>query len=975
MVFGLPVLAWGNQTVSNRTDPDGLRQDINGNIRYAVAQINAGVGGETIYFSLSNSITVLAPLIINQPNTTIDGGLPHSIIVGGPGMFSNDIFQFRASGCVIKNIAIVSGNTGVAIYGSNCQVLSCAIGTDWVNSTGRGCQIGIGVSQDPVNFLYGANNRIGSSALIDPYYVNNYTSLGNVICANNAVFAGILANGVAGLIVQNNYIGLGSDGATSSANGDGIELINGCTGALIGGTSIPGNTVTASNGEGNIIGSNNKRGIFLSACFGTSICGNVIGLSKDQTTAKPNVNSGITVFNSPGTKVGLPLAGKGNVVCSNPYGVWVSGTSDGSVIQNNLIGVNSSGAGFGNTSANVDIFNVPVLIGGRREASYQESNVISGSSNYGIYINGSSNGNTVSGNLIGTDSTGTVSRPNSTGIYIQASSGNFVGGANTGVGSYGNIISGNTSRGVYLVAGSYGNTLAGNYIGLDITGNNVLANGSNGVESTAPGPNFIGMPNANATNIISGNGVSDIRIGTGSQAAIVNNYLGLNAAGTASAGMATTNLLNLDGALGCLVGGSQAQKNFFCGPATYGVLLQNSTSGNTLSANIFGVTSGGIPASNITYNVRLASSAHDNLLGTAAPVLGNLIAGGSYGVYSDANATRNAIWSNTICGWSTGGIVLNNGNNYQAKPLISNYAGGILIGSSASQDTIQVFLAEPKSGQGGSLQYLGSTLTNALGSWTFPLAGYESQYITAQSTSANAYSSELAVNFQIPVVGTPTFTPTATPTCSPTFSATATPTASRSATPTLTATLTRTASATATPTLTGSPSVTTTPTSTVSGTATGTRTSSPTSTFTSSVSATFTITPTPTPTPLATASPTISATFTISPTKSVTATLTGTSTAGSGFSAVDLKGKFALAFPNPGKDHIRFFLHPDQSGNLKISVYNLAGEQVVLLRAVLTANQNQILVWDCAGVTPGIYFVNMTANEKSVWKSKIALIR
>jgi hypothetical protein len=950
-LLALPVLSFADQLVSSRVDPDGVRQDINGSIRYAVAQINSGVGHETIYFNPGNSITVLAPLIISQPYTTIDGGIPHTWIVGGTGMFTNDIFQIRADHCVIKNLAIVSGNTGVAIYASDCQVLSCAIGTDWVNSTGRGLLYGIGINPDPANFLYAANNRIGDSGLVDPYSTGTYTRMGNIICNNNAVFAGILANNAPGLIVQSNLIGVASDGTTALGNGDGIVLTNGCTGALIGGNSIPGNTVTATFGEGNIISANNKRGVYITGSYGTTVCGNVIGISSDQSAMRGNVNAGVMIVDSPGTWAGLPHAGKGNVICSNSFGVWVSGNSWNNIIQNNHIGVNGSGLNFGNTNANINIFNVPVLIGGRREAVYFESNVISGSGNYGVFINGSSNGNTISGNFIGTDPAGTLARPNNVGIYIQASNNNYIGGTNTGAGTYGNIISGNTTRGVYIVAGSRGNTLAGNWIGLDSTGNNHIANNSSGVELTAAGPNFIGVPDPNAINVISGNITNEIRIGTGSQAAVVNNYVGLRASGLAPA-IAASYLLDLDGALGCQVGGSVAERNIFGGNASNGVNLQNSATGNTISGNWFGVLKDGTPDYlSISNNVRFLTSAHDNWVGTASPFLGNLMVGGNYGVYSDATGVRNAIFSNTICAWTNGGIFLNNGNAGQAKPVITNYAGGLLSGTANANDFIQIFLAEAKAGQGGSLQYLGNTTANGSGSWTFPLAGYDGKYITAQGTSAANNSSEFAVNYQLPIVATPTFTPTATPTLTATFTTT----------PTVTSTSTATNSATATP----------------SRTASGTGTASPTATPTLTISATFTVsgtgTATSTQTPSVTISPTITSTAYISATP--TLTLTFTSTPVSGWADIDLKGKFALAFPNPAKDHIRFFMHPAQGGALKILIYNLAGEQVGSVSSALIVGQDQTAVWDCSKTAAGIYLVNYMLEGKSAGKAKIAITR
>ena len=56
---------------------------------------------------------------------------------------------------------------------------------------------------------------------------------------------------------------------------------------------------------------------------------------------------------------------------------------------------------------------------------------------------------------------------------IVGSTGNTVGGTAAGAG---NVISGNTNYGVYLTAGSSGNTVAGNLIGTTAAGDAALAN-------------------------------------------------------------------------------------------------------------------------------------------------------------------------------------------------------------------------------------------------------------------------------------------------------------------------------------------------------------------------------------------------------------------------------------------------------------------------------------------------------------------
>ena len=65
--------------------------------------------------------------------------------------------------------------------------------------------------------------------------------------------------------------------------------------------------------------------------------------------------------------------------------------------------------------------------------------MISGNDNYGVYVN-SGSGNTVEGNYIGTDVTGTVDLGNHRGVYLSGTTDNTIGGTEVGAR---NVISGN----------------------------------------------------------------------------------------------------------------------------------------------------------------------------------------------------------------------------------------------------------------------------------------------------------------------------------------------------------------------------------------------------------------------------------------------------------------------------------------------------------------------------------------------------
>ena len=172
------------------------------------------------------------------------------------------------------------------------------------------------------------------------------------------------------------------------------------------------------------------------------------------------------------------------------------------------------------------------------------ANVISGNgvitgNGYGVEITDSSSGNFVQGNMIGTDTTGTIAIPNQTGVGIDsASTGNIIGGEAIGAG---NVISGNIGSGVYITdIGTTGNLVAGNLIGTDVTGSLPLGNGRWGVLIyVGPENNTIGGTVAMARNVISADGFSadgysGVEIYNANDNLVEGNYVGTDAAGTAA---------------------------------------------------------------------------------------------------------------------------------------------------------------------------------------------------------------------------------------------------------------------------------------------------------------------------------------------------------------------------------------------------------------------------------------------------------
>jgi CSLREA domain-containing protein len=147
----------------------------------------------------------------------------------------------------------------------------------------------------------------------------------------------------------------------------------------------------------------------------------------------------------------------------------------------------------------------------------------------GILVSG--NYNTISGNYLGTNHTGTAAAGNSYGIRINNGYENTIGGTTA---AERNIISGSNNAGVEIQGSySYDNTVIGNYIGTNADGTGAIANGYGGINITYDAhDNIIGGPNPGEPNVISGNHTG-ICIQQGAcDNEILGNYIGTDASGT-----------------------------------------------------------------------------------------------------------------------------------------------------------------------------------------------------------------------------------------------------------------------------------------------------------------------------------------------------------------------------------------------------------------------------------------------------------
>jgi Bacterial pre-peptidase C-terminal domain/Right handed beta helix region len=256
--------------------------------------------------------------------------------------------------------------------------------------------------------------------------------------------------------------------------------------------------------------------------------------------------------------------------------------------------------------------------------------------------------NTIVGNFIGVDSSGSLTQGNGTGVLVQASAGDDIGGLSPGDR---NLISGNRDRGIWLVASS--TRVVGNFIGTNAGGDAPLGlHPVSGISiNAAQAGTVIGGLNPGERNVISGNDGTGVTIINGPGVQIQGNYIGTSRTGAAAVGNLKGGVL-IRGGEAVQVGGPRAgEGNVISGNQRFGLLLQGS-SRNRIQGNFVGTTPGSAPLANQGNGVvitQLSGMSVGNLIGGTAAGEGNVIASNTAnGVLVMIGPSGNAILGNSI---------------------------------------------------------------------------------------------------------------------------------------------------------------------------------------------------------------------------------------------------------------------------------------------------------------------------------------
>ena len=624
----------------------GILLQTGGNNQIAGNYLGTNLAG-TAPFDIGGDVI----LIQDSASNTIGGTV--GTTPGGPCTGDCNVIVARSTTVSTSGVDIV-GN-GVTSGGN--QVLGNLIGINAAGSTGLGGPFSFGV------FVFNAPNAV----------IGDGTPAGRNVISGNNTGVGVSAFSTT---ITGNYMGTNAAGTAAIVNGfGGYNNINFGIQTTGGGHII----------ERNVL-SGNGTGLSIAASTTVTARGNVIGLNAAGTAAIPNTFGVLLSNNAHDNIVGGTTAAERNVISGNTqHGVYIQGASvTGNRIIGNYVGTSPAGGAAipnGGNGVLIDLLSNSNVIGGLNSG---EGNVISGNSLSGVMVTGSSTGNQILGNFVGTDANGAVALGNTlAGVRLSNAPTNTVGGTVAGAR---NLISGNGTYGV-LVDGalSTGNVVRGNYVGTNATGTGVLGQ-TYGVVISQTTSNTIGGSTAAERNVISANNINVLLQGDGASSnQILGNYIGTNAAGTAFVGTAAdfagvyvqgANNNNVIG--GNVIAGLQ-----------YAVLIQATGSivvptGNVVQGNYIGTNAAGtatLPGGVNHFGVLIEGGTSNTVGGTTAAAR-NVISGFEVGVaFGFASSTGNVLQGNYIGTDFSGTVALGNLTGVALANAPSNTVGGTVAGA------------------------------------------------------------------------------------------------------------------------------------------------------------------------------------------------------------------------------------------------------------------------------------------------------
>ncbi len=527
----------------------------------ATTLVGGGNKGNGVYLNNDGGGNVIGQ--VGSPNVISGNAQSGVVIFGTAGEGGGDLVQGNQIGTDAAGTApVANGGNGVFVYGTSDNVINA-------NTLSGNAQAGVSIfspaSSAPAELNVVSGNLIGGPGGIGNLSdgVDIYSGVDNIIgqldswntisgnAGNGVLLANISGQAPEGNLIAGNDIGIDPAAPNASSTQQNGVLVEGGSGNQVGvamGSNLSDTNVPSS--PSNVISGNRAAGVqFAGTASNNFVRGNYIGVNGSgvytgSTASTGNGLAGVFINNlgtSPSDEaIGGTAPGAGNIIAgsSGGYGVDILGpvgdaTQAANSVQGNLIGIDRDGNPAGN-SVGVYIQNSwGNQIGGPGGAG----NVISANAQAGVELTGLySTRNTIQGNEIGTDATGTM-RPGNVGpltavapsslqtygVYIATPSPSFnASNAQPNNMVVDNVISGNLIGVNITGVGSGTGTGQGVPFGLDVISGNFIGTGPGG---NSPNPNFeygvyinnsagdtVGGTTSSSRNILSANGIDGVEI-------------------------------------------------------------------------------------------------------------------------------------------------------------------------------------------------------------------------------------------------------------------------------------------------------------------------------------------------------------------------------------------------------------------------------------------------------------------------------
>lgn len=600
-------------------------------------------------------------------NVTVQGNLIGTDANGTSAIPNNQygvFFAGQVQNCYVGGGApgsrnIISGNTGYGVAISAPPNAGFNASNNFVQGNYIGADV-LGMNRLPntltgVFILDAHDNFIGGTNAATRNLISGNDERGIAIGQTDPSFNTSYNN-----VIKGNYIGTNADGSSSLYNKNaGIQIGNGASGNMIGGTSPNDRNIISGNRTPD--GSGTGLGILINTeAKSTNVLGNYIGTNPEGDSALANFMGVVVASGASNTNIGLNNTGR-NVISGNVYGIFIGGVAQPD--QRAFESMSKERKQIINEAA----FKAMPLIASYKIAQF-DFRKVSIFKNVRFTETKTTNrtesislttANVIANNYIGTDVTGSQAVGNTqAGIWVSDEAQDTrIGGVVEGR----NLISGNTVSGIAILSMAadsptkpVNTKVFDNRIGTNTNGNGAIQNG-NGIVVSGAANTFIGGTSG-AGNLISGNTESGVSVtGMDSNGVFIKgNFIGTNAAGTTA--ISNQKGVVIENSVGNLVGVDldNEEKNIISGNTLAGVILFNIPDGqltNTVAGNYIGAdVTGNAVINGQPTGIGLVNASSSFIGGDSGEDFnrGNVIGGNESVGISFENSSGNFVTANNI---------------------------------------------------------------------------------------------------------------------------------------------------------------------------------------------------------------------------------------------------------------------------------------------------------------------------------------